>query len=357
MIMMQSVLGFFASLLFCVFFMMLLKKAAPALKLIDKPDARKNHEGEIPAIGGLAMFFSVALSCLYPGRFFREFEVMLICMGLLAGCGVLDDRWNLGSRRRLLVQIMTAMIMIGYGKVFLSQLGNLWGQGNIVPDPAFSWLFTVFCAVGVINAINMMDGVDGLAGTLALFYFLVFSFVALFTSRPALLHFCLLMAASLVGFLGFNLRTPWRKKASVFMGNAGSMMLGLSLAWLAIDLTQPDVSHPASLVMTPVTSVWILAVPLMDTVFLMAKRVRAGQSPFKADRDHLHHQLLNAGLSPERVVLVILSLSLIAAGIGISGWMLGIPDDLMLALFLCCFALYGYVRVGMEARPDRELEL
>ncbi|MDE3208161.1 MAG: undecaprenyl/decaprenyl-phosphate alpha-N-acetylglucosaminyl 1-phosphate transferase, partial [Pseudomonadota bacterium] len=192
------------------------------------------------------------------------------------------------------------------------------------------------------------DGMDGLVGSLSLLYFLVYLLIALHTDYVHYVRFALIMVFCLAGFLLFNLRSPFRKKAVVFMGDAGSMMLGLSLAWFSIKLSQPSATHPLSQDMPAMTAVWILGLPLMDTVFLMFKRIRMGQSPFRADQDHLHHLLLKAGLSTQRVVVVMVFLSAILVSVGLLGWKLAMPQYWMCLFFLILFILYGYVRDNLS---------
>jgi UDP-GlcNAc:undecaprenyl-phosphate GlcNAc-1-phosphate transferase len=193
----------------------------------------------------------------------------------------------------------------------------------------------VFAVLGVINAMNMIDGVDGLAGGVALIALLIF---AAFVAATGQLHTTLLLPliGGVAGFMLFNLRTPWRSRASVFMGDAGSVLLGFSLAWYSVNLAQ------VRDVFTPITAIWILAVPLMDTTALMIRRVIKGRSPFSADREHLHHILQRAGFTPGETVAILYALTLLMAAVGVAGWWLGLPEYVMFYAFMALFVAYFY---------------
>ena len=195
--------------------------------------------------------------------------------------------------------------------------------------------FTVFCTVGVLNAVNMSDGLDGLAGGLALVTLGSLSYLAYYTGHSENLDALVVLMACIMGFLVFNARSPWCKKAKVFMGDAGSMFLGFVIARFLIDFSQGD-----QRIMHPVIALWIFAVPLMDTVAVMLRRMLAGHSPFSADRKHLHHILLSIGLSPGQTVIAIWVLAVLLAIIGIVGHMAKLPDETMFFGFLGLFAVY-----------------
>ena len=197
--------------------------------------------------------------------------------------------------------------------------------------------FTLFCTVGVVNAVNMSDGLDGLAGGLVLVTLGSLAYLAYAGGHFTILDPLLLLMAAVVGFLIFNAPSPWGKKAKVFMGDAGSMFLGFVLALFLIDFSQEP-----NRIMHPVIPLWIFAVPLMDTVAVMFRRVVAGQSPFSADRKHLHHLLLTAGFTVGQTVLTIWILAVLLALIGLMGHAYGISDGVMFFGFLSMFALYSW---------------
>jgi UDP-GlcNAc:undecaprenyl-phosphate GlcNAc-1-phosphate transferase len=169
--------------------------------------------------------------------------------------------------------------------------------------------FTIFATVGVINAVNMCDGTDGLAGSLCLAALAMVGAAALYAGNNSLFTGLLPIMAAILAFLAFNMRFPWQRRAKVFMGNAGSAFLGFTIAWVVFRLTQ-NAAHPVSPVLAP----WLLAPPLIDCLVLIARRLKLGRSPFSADRDHIHHLLLEAGFSPNAVTM---GLTLISVTIGL----------------------------------------
>ena len=310
------------------------RRHALQLGVVDVPGGRKHHHGEIPLVGGLGMFGGLALVALATGSILAGHAAFFAAISLLVITGFIDDRSDLPPKIRFVLQAVAALIMVYGADIRLDNFGNLFGFGNVTTGP-FAVPITVFAVLGVINAINMIDGVDGLAGGVALIALLVF---AAFAAAGGFLDLTMLLplAAVIIGFMVFNLRTPWRSKASVFMGDAGSVLLGFSLAWYAVDLAQ------ARQAFTPITAIWILAIPLMDTTALMVRRVAKGRSPFSADREHLHHILQRAGFTPEQTVVIVYALTLLLAAIGVAGWWLGVPEYVMFYGFMALFGLYFY---------------
>jgi UDP-GlcNAc:undecaprenyl-phosphate GlcNAc-1-phosphate transferase len=310
------------------------RRHAVLLGLVDLPGGRKLHHGEVPLVGGLGMFGGLAIAALVAGGLLTPHAALLAGMGLLVLVGFVDDRNGLSARTRFLLQATAALMMIYWGGIRLDNLGNLFGYGDVYLG-RWAVPMTVFAVLGVINAMNMIDGADGLAGGLALITLLVFSGVL---AAAGVLGDTLLLplAGAVAGFLVFNLRAPWRARASVFMGDAGSMLLGFALAWYAVDLA--SVRHA----MTPITAVWILAIPLMDTVSLMIRRMLKGVSPFTPDCEHLHHILQRAGYSHGQTVVIVHAIALLLAGVGVAGWKLGVPEYVMFYGFMALFGLYVF---------------
>lgn len=327
------------SFLVTVLMIMWLRAYAPRFGLVDEPGGRKHHHGTVPLVGGLGMFagvvvFAITVAFVLGGEWPRQQTVLLGTLSLLVLKGYLDDRYDLRASLRFLVQALAVLMMIYWGGIRLDNLGNLFGTGDVILG-RWAVPMTIFGVLGVINAINMIDGVDGLAGGLAFVSLLALTGFALaggFLGETLLLP----LLAAVAGFMLFNARTPWRPQASVFMGEAGSVLLGFSLAWYAVDFAS------VRQVFTPVTAVWILAIPLMDTIALMVRRVLKGRSPLSPDREHLHHILQRAGFSQCQTVSIVLALSALLAGVGIVGWYLGVPEYVMFYAFMALFCLYLY---------------
>lgn len=317
---------------------LLLRQHAARLGLMDKPGGRKQHQGATPLVGGLAIFGGIVVAALTQLLSGQQFDTrsmaFLLALVVLVASGVLDDRHDLKPVLRFLIQIVAVSIMIHLGNVRLDSLGNLLGLGDIELGP-WSVPMTIFSVLGVISAINMIDGIDGLAGVLSLTTVVAlcgFAFAAGLLEQTPLMA----MAFALVGFLPFNLRSPWRDRASVFLGETGSVLLGFVLAWHMVQFAGEVRAF------TPITAVWILAIPLMDTVSLMFRRALLGRSPLAPDREHLHHILQRAGFTPGETVMIVMLLSILFATIGLVGWWLEVPEYVMFYGFMSLFVLYCF---------------
>jgi len=244
-----------------------------------------------------------------------------------------------------MLQLIAALFMSAWAGVFVASLGNLFGFG---PINLYNWSipFSVVCALGVMNAINMLDGLDGAAGGTALVAGLWLAYAALLQSLGTQAMLLMLLCAAVAGFLVWNARIPrLRDQARVFMGDSGSMMLGLALCWFAVDVTQ----GPAR-AMPPIVCVWILAVPLLDMARVMFLRVLRRGDMFDADREHLHYLLLERGVSPRRAAFLLALASALCGAVGVFGWRLGLPEWALTYLF---FAVLAVLLVASHARERR----
>ena len=327
---------FLGAFLYSAGLIVLLLKPAQILGWVDRPDVRKQHGYPIPMVGGVAMCAAFCANILLLREQPHASYVLLSGMIFLVLIGLYDDLLSLSPTLRFLIQIGIILLMILVGGVVLIDLGDLLGWGDILLGN-LAVPFTIFAMVGIINAFNMIDGLDGLAGGLALLATL--SLIILNLLAPsgggATIDTLLVLALVITGFLCFNLRHPGRARASTLMGDAGSTMLGFVLGWFLIHSSQGE--EP---VMAPVTAIWIVALPLMDTVAVTIRRIRAGHSPFVADRQHLHHLLLGFGLTTSQVCALLLAIAALIATAGILAWQLRVPEYWQFYTFLAVFALY-----------------
>lgn len=313
--------------------------------LVDHPGGRKRHDDETPLVGGLAIFLAfvavIALAGGIPGRSFSLLGALLVAVAI----GAVDDARDVTHRSKFVAQIAAALIIVSGTTVQITHFGDLLGLGNIALDK-WGLLVTVLAIVGTMNAVNMIDGLDGLAGSLLLPPLLLYAAVAQAHGDGRTAFELLALAGATAGFLFFNLRTPWRKRALVFMGDTGALVLGLLLAWYSMQLAGTP-GAPIS----PIVAVWILGVPLVDMSSVMLLRVFQGRSPFHADHQHMHYVLLDAGYSVGQVVAIMTATS---AGFGLAGLLLheaGAPEWVLAATAL---ALWG-VHLLVLARPQRAL--
>ncbi len=312
-----------------------LSALAIRIGFVDHPCSRKAHCGQVPLVGGISMFVSFVLTVLLWGVVSDPlFFAFLAASALLIVVGAIDDYKSLSTRIRFIVQFIAAFIIVVWGGVVIEDLGALTGSDSILLG---DWAvpFTIVAIVGVINAFNMSDGIDGLAGGLAVLAFSLMSIFAFLGGQSGNGLILLLLASVAAVFLLFNLRIGKRKQALVFMGDAGSMFLGGALCWFAITLSQGE-----SKVMEPVAAVWILAVPLLDTLCLIIRRLRRGESPCAGGRDHLHHVLLDSGFSVNKSVLIICGISALFGGLAVMGSLWHVEAYLYFVSFLVLFAAY-----------------
>ncbi len=312
----------------------LLPPLARKIGLVDKPGGRKKHNGSIPLIGGIAMYAGVIAAIWLTQADFSGYQGLLLGGGLLLLVGSLDDKFNLSAASRFIAQVTAALLAFYFDQLSLAHLGNLFGSS---PFELGDWALpvTIVAIVGVINALNMSDGMDGLAGGLTLITLGSLTVVALYAGHFEYAFLLPVLIAAVLAFLSRNMRTRRHKHASVFMGDGGSMFLGFTLAWLVIKASQDPATG-----FTPTTALWIFALPLLDTVCIMLRRMLKGRSPFAPDREHFHHILLVAGHSVRRSVLIILGIATLLAGGGLLGLFLQLPESLLFSAFLTLFALY-----------------
>ena len=318
------------------------------LGLHDLPGGRKQHDAPTSYVGGLFILLAVAASfLLFDRQSSPVATTFLVCSFLLMLVGVADDRFGLSWKTRIVAQVTVTLIMISVAGVRAENLGDVFG----LADLRLGWLaipFTIFIVVGVINALNMIDGSDGLAGGQALVSLVLLSAFAFYAGNIDMVARLLTVAAAVAGFLVWNLRFPWQPRARIFLGNTGSMVLGFVIAWAAVRLTQ-NYQHPVS----PVLGPWTIAIPLIDCVALMFRRIRQGRSPFQADRNHLHHLLLDAGFTPISIAWGMMTVSLVlglAAGVAVQQ---GVYRPILVVVFL--LLLIGYYR--LTANRERVVEL
>ncbi len=328
----RIILVFLVALFCSMFVLPKLARIARLIGLMDKPsEKRKVHKIPRPLVGGIGMVVSATFSSLIfvPIAGLRGYFLGLSILLLI---GFLDDFRELGHKQKFAAQIAATLLLIYFSKVTLVTFGDLLGFGPLTL-PNISWLIwgvTIFCVVGVINAINLVDGLDGLAGGISFVAFITFAIHASMGGDTTLMLLNLAFAGAVLGFLRFN----WYP-SSMFMGDAGSLCLGFSLGFMALALTQGSNAH-----VSPVVPLLILAVPITDTITVMTKRVLRGQSPFKADRYHLHHIFMRFGMGRVLVVKVIVSIAVLLSLISLLGPIYKLPDVYLFKIYLAYFFIY-----------------
>lgn len=316
-----------------------LRPAAVRVGLVDTPGGRKRHAGAVPLVGGIAIMFAFWLCALLFLNIVSPYKPLIVGMAVLLVVGVLDDLRELAPKNKLLHQFIAVVLMTSWGGLYLRDLGDLFGVGTVL---LFDWgiPLTLFAAISVINAYNMSDGIDGLAGGWGLIAFGAMAYLANEIGAESAVRLNLVLIGCVGGFLLFNLRHPWRHRAAVFLGDAGSMTIGFAVVWFSVELTQRGGASGG--VVPPVVMLWVLGLPLIDMFAVTVRRLAKRRNPLMPDRTHLHHVLLRVGLSDRRVVFSLMFVNCALAATGVVSWKLGVPENVMLLTFCALTACYLY---------------
>ena len=272
-----------------------LTKISGHLNLVDYPDVRKIHKGNIPLVGGLGIYFSILISLIF---FDYNYYINLIILTsfFLVLIGSIDDSVKLGVSIRLITQLFFSLMIIGSGLKIIS-LGyyDFFPQINL---GMFSILLTVVAVMGLTNALNFIDGIDGLCASLSITAFISLGIIFYLEGYTFFYNIILVYIACLTSFLFFNLRIFNLPK--IFLGDSGSMFLGFSISWFLIYFANNS-SHNFH----PVLALWIITLPTFDLVSVFIRRIVRGINPFKPDRRHIHYLMLDRGV-PQSISLIFL---------------------------------------------------
>jgi UDP-GlcNAc:undecaprenyl-phosphate GlcNAc-1-phosphate transferase len=266
---------------------------AVKMNAMDLPNKRKVHHHPIPRSGGISM----ALGAFVPVLLWVQINDFV--QSLLLGCfiliifGLIDDFRNIDYKIKFIAQVFATVIVVHYGGLKINDLGAFLPEGYKLPD-YIAVPLTIFIVVGVTNAINLSDGLDGLAGGISLLSFICIGYLAFLTNNWEIYLITAVMIGAILGFLRFN-----TYPATVFMGDVGSQLLGFISITISIALTQKASGY------SPILPLLIIGAPILDTFSVMFERIKDGKSPFQADNKHIHHKLLGLGIFHTESVLII----------------------------------------------------
>jgi UDP-GlcNAc:undecaprenyl-phosphate GlcNAc-1-phosphate transferase len=336
--MFQNLSYMIVSFCFTLLFLNVLEVLGQRIGLVDTPNARKLHTSPTPLVGGLAIFLTMVIMDDQFAIWNKDHQALMSTMTGVMLIGLADDFLGVKARTKLLTQCLAAFYVVLLGGMKVTYLGNLLGTGNILLPAPIQPLFTVIALVGTMNAINMIDGKDGLAAGIALMSSIGFVWLSILISDTYHLQTSLIFISAILAFLLLNFRFNPDKPARVFLGDAGCMMIAFFLATLSINLSQE-----VRTTVHPITCVWVIALPLMDMARVMVMRLFESKSPMAAGRDHLHHLLLDHGYPLRSAVLMMIALQAVFVGIALLAAYLHTPDYVLFYGFLV--TLVGYCLV------------
>ncbi|WP_227762385.1 MraY family glycosyltransferase [Zhaonella formicivorans] len=313
------------------------KKLAIKIGATDAPNARKVHKQVMPRLGGLAIYLAFTLTVLFTQPLTTQVLGLLLGGLIIMLVGLLDDTYGLSPKVKLLGQIVAALVAVqfGYRVEFITNPFN----GGIIDlvDLKLSTPVTLFWIIGITNAINLIDGLDGLAAGTSAIAAVTMAVVAWSEGLPEIAVLALILAAAVLGFLKYNFNP-----AQIFMGDSGSLFLGFNLGALAIEgLTK------GATVISLFIPIVILGIPIMDTMFAIIRRFSNGQPIFQPDKKHLHHCLLELGLSHKQTVLAIYGINVFLGASAVLLNRLSTAQSYMVLIGIATLVLIGANKLGV----------
>jgi UDP-N-acetylmuramyl pentapeptide phosphotransferase/UDP-N-acetylglucosamine-1-phosphate transferase len=315
-------------------------------KLYDIPDERKTHTHAISSLGGIGIFLGVLFSCLltFNIQAYPEFQYFLAAIFLIFFIGLKDDLVSLSATKKFIAQIIAAAIIIHLGGI---KIENFYGVFEINElEPMISIPFTYVTIILIMNAFNLIDGIDGLAGSLGLMSSLMLGVYFYFSGLPIYAAFSFSLSAALCAFLIFNYQ-PSR----IFMGDSGSLVLGLICSILVLKFINVATSPTAVIPVFSAVAMGmvVIIIPVTDTIRVFAVRMIRGRSPFSPDRNHIHHLLVDRGLSHSMATFLCVTFNVILIMGTYLFRFLG-NTVLIVSLFVICNTVLGYLYFTLPKR-------
>lgn len=295
----------------------IIRKIAIHFNLVDKPNYRKLHTNPVPLVGGISIAFLLFLLLFLSGNFvivFQKYMPLFLSAFVLLLVGVIDDKIDLSAKYKLVLQILLAVLMAFSG----TRITSFYGFFGIYEIHIYlQYTLTIIVITGVVNAFNLMDGVDGLVGSFSFLGFTLFFLVSLFYKNIEMSVLTVVFMGSLLSFLRYNLS----HQRKIFMGDSGSLFLGFTLITLGINILeskQNNLQSDYSYIFLLLVS--FFTIPVLDSIRVYLARIKKGNSPFKADKSHIHHLLLSIGLTHKKIstYLVLVCAILFVVGLGLT---------------------------------------
>ncbi|UXX80159.1 undecaprenyl/decaprenyl-phosphate alpha-N-acetylglucosaminyl 1-phosphate transferase [Reichenbachiella carrageenanivorans] len=300
--MIESILIFCWALLISMFSIPTIISVAHSKRILDEPDFRKFHDIDTPRLGGLAIFAGFMTSVAIFGQMSLGIQQLLAGSLIIFFVGVKDDINGVSVFKKFFVQVLAAGIVLFYADVRISSFQGFMGVYDL--EVGISYAFSFLVILCITNAVNLIDGVDGLAGSIVVVICMTFGVYFYSYGEESYAFVCFALTGAMVGFLRYNLLN-----AKVFMGDTGALVSGFIIAILAIHFIEMD-----KIASAPAIAISVLFIPIFDTLRVFTIRVYRGVSPFMPDRNHIHHYLCDMGLSHLQVVFVLIIINLSVVG-------------------------------------------
>ncbi len=312
---------------------------------VVKPNKRTSHEGAIPNIGGINIFISFLLTVfLFSFGIISQLQFIIVGVFIILIVGFVDDLIDLKATWKLIGELASAFFLIVVSDIRLSHLHGFLGINEI---PLFSsYILSFFVFIVIINSLNLIDGIDGLASGLGILYCLFFAIYFNVTNSPNLAVSAYAMVGSLTVFFIYNV---FGRKSKIFMGDSGSLLLGYMITLYVFEFCEMNAFHRVpqeyNLTAAPAIAISLLVVPLFDTLRVIATRIKKGTSPFSPDKNHIHHLLLRTGLKHRSVTYVLITITILFFIIAIlaKNWSNG--SLVLLVFILACILTYILWRI------------
>ena len=302
-----------AATLIAIAFVIALRPLAKKLGLVDKPDGRKTHAGEVPLIGGPILWLIIAIGSIFsPAGFPWVFIILALGIVIIGG---MDDRKPLSPTIRLVIQITLALLLVLNQENHLHDIGVFQSYYNVENLYPVHVGVAVFAILVSVNSFNFIDGIDGLSASMALLAVthlnMTYNLIGL-QQNATILFYSVILIGALSGFLLFNLQVFNGRK--IFLGDSGAMFIGFAIAATLLAVSQSDYKNTGAI--PAALCLWMIALPLTDMTTIIVRRLASRRSPLEPDRRHLHHILMQAGFSQRRTLLVMILSAIGAFWIG-----------------------------------------
>ena len=313
---------------------LILRPLAKNFGIVDKPSQRKTHIGNIPLVGGIAIFIGIYFSIF--SQFFNDFNLFcyLVVGFFILLLGFVDDCYPLSATTKFFLQIIFISILVWATELKFDTFGHSFGLDTQIHLGIFSFPITVIGVVFVINAFNLMDGADGVAGSLVILSMIGINIFSIVSGQSSLNLLSLAIISSLIPFLYFNLSKS--KDKQIFLGDSGSLLLGFSVGFLLLYESQIEKNF------SPFFALWLIAIPTFDVISVIIYRFKNSFSLFAPDKSHLHHYFQSLGLSNKLILIIII-------GLGVFCLMIGIffeykARELSFPIFLILLIIYVWLK-------------